>query len=174
HQQFRARRHWELDVTTESCQLELEDGIQAGDDFLGVDLVVFAWHDVLRLSALPRAQPRRFGELTVRQSRELALHDVHSREIASHIVVAALLARGRAEAAPGELVAGAGPAQVDDRGEVLLLPRRGRYDASALQRARDVSIEQRGGQLDSVTRKNARVQAPEPAVLTHHVVTHAV
>src|SRR4029450_12759786 len=58
---------------------------------------------------LPRAQPGRLGELTVRQSRELALHAVHSREIAGHVVVAALLARGQAEAAPGELVAGAGP-----------------------------------------------------------------
>jgi len=36
---------------------------------------------------------------------------------------------------------------VDDRGRILLLPERGGDDSSALQGARDVTIEKRGGQL---------------------------
>ena len=48
-------------------------------------------------------------------------------------------------------------------------------DPPALERARDVAVEQRRGHLDRVARQHARVEAPEPAaVLDHHVVPHAV
>src|SRR5204862_4974201 len=82
-----------------------------------------------RHDSTTEARPGRLGELTVRQSRELALHAVHPREIPGHAVVAALLTRGQAKAAPGEVVAAARTAQVDDRGEVLLLARRVGDDA---------------------------------------------
>jgi hypothetical protein len=71
---------------------------------------------------------------------------------------------GREPESPSRVgVPRAGPAEVDERGEILLLPERGRPDAPALQRARDAAIEVRGGQLDGVAREDADVEAVEPA-----------
>src|SRR6266851_5841391 len=109
------------------------------------------------------------------EPRELPLHAVDPRQVTGHVVVAAPLAPGDAEAAPGEVVAGTRPAQVDDRGQVLLLTDGGGDDPAALQRAGDVAVEQGRGHLHRVARQHTHVERPEPAaVLDHHVVPHAI
>src|SRR5712671_3695992 len=99
------------------------------------------------------------------EPRELPLHAVDPRQVTGHVVVAAPLARGDAEAAPGEVVAGTRPAQVDDRGQVLLLTDGGGDDPAALQRAGDVAVEQGRGHLHRVARQHTHVERPEPAAV---------
>src|SRR5213594_4310011 len=76
-------------------------------------------------------------------SRELSLQAIDSRKVARDVVVAALLAGRQPEGAARVDVARAGAAQVDDRGQVLLLLERGGGDALARQRARDAAIQER-------------------------------
>jgi len=90
------------------------------------------------------------------------------------VVVPALLARDEAEPAARVGIARALAAEMDDGGQILLLPERRGDDAPALQGAGDHAIEHRRGQLDRVARQHARVETPEPAlVLGHHVIAHA-
>src|SRR5262249_58251485 len=86
-----------------------------------------------------------------------------------------------AEAASCIGVARAGSAQVDDRGEILLLIERRGADSLALERLGDAPIEERSGHLHGVARDDTRVEAVEPArarvvpgaVFDHHVTVDA-
>src|SRR5262245_62306620 len=97
-------------------------------------------------------------------------------------MVAAPLA-GREAKAPARVgVARTGAAQVDHRGEILLLLERGVGNPLATERARNAAVQERGRQLDRVTGYDARVETVEPARshvmpgahLDHHVVVDAV
>src|SRR5260370_2362468 len=95
------------------------------------------------------------------EPRELPLHAVDPRQVAGHVLVAAPLAPGEAEAPPGEVVPGTRPAQVDDRGQVLLLADGGGDDPAALQGAGDVAVEQGRGHLHRVARQHTHVEGPD-------------
>src|SRR5262249_57287556 len=78
-------------------------------------------------------------------------------------------------------VAQAGSAQVDDRGEILLLIERRGADSLALERLDDAPIEERSGHLHGVARHDPSVETVEPArarvipgaVFDHHVTMDA-
>ena len=95
---------------------------------------------------------------------------------------AAVLAGDDAELAPRVRIAGRSAAQVNHRGQVLLLLQAGAGDAVALDDAGDPAIEERRGHLGGMARHHAQVQAVEPArapvvprpVGDHGVVADAV
>src|SRR4051812_30445828 len=105
---------------------------------------------------LPRTRPRvclspsPLPRLLLRQPRELALHRIELREVAAQVVLAAALARHGLEAAAREGVAGGAAAQVDDRGQVLLLRERRGDDAPPREGPRDAAVEEGRGHLDGV------------------------
>src|SRR5258705_8247823 len=106
----------------------------------------------------------RMGDLAVMRGPscrggELALQCIHLPQIASDIVVAAPLAGRQPEPAPCIGVPCPRAAQMDQGGQVLLLPQRRRGEAVAGQRARHLTIQQRGGELDGVARHHAGVEA---------------
>src|SRR4029453_11112183 len=85
-----------------------------------------------------------------REAAEQPLHRVDLRQVATHVVVAALLAGGQLEAPPREAGAPSGTAKVNDRGQVLLLLERRRGRAVPRDCARDAPVEQRRRHLDGV------------------------
>ena len=58
------------------------------------------------------------------EAAEHALHALHTLDVRARLVVAATLAFGQSESAPGKLIAGPGTAEVDQRGQHLLLQQR--------------------------------------------------
>src|SRR6266852_6950319 len=98
-----------------------------------------------RPKSRPGARQEGLGGLPGGEPGEPALHPVDLGEVATDVVVAAPLAGGEPEAALHVGVPAPDAAQVDDRGQVLLLPERGSDDPPALEGARDVTIEKRGG-----------------------------
>ena len=114
-----------------------------------------------RRGAAASSDPR--GSAGGREPREPSLRRIDSREVAAHVVVAAPLAGGQSEPPPGVGVSRSLAAQVDHGGEILLLPQGRGGDPPALQRARDLAIQEGGGHLDRVGRHDARVGAVPPA-----------
>jgi hypothetical protein len=75
------------------------------------------------------------------QSCKLTLQQVDLCDVAAHVVVAASLTGTESEPTACVRVANAGPAQVDEGGEVLALLERGGDDTAALERSRNPAIE---------------------------------
>src|SRR2546428_3568800 len=114
---------------------------------------------------VPRGAARCRRPPGARQPGELSLQHVDVSEVTSDVVVAAVLAGMEAEAASCVGVARAGSAQVDDRGEILLLLERRGADSLALERLGDAPIEQPAGPLHGSAPADAPLEAcgPSPA-----------
>src|SRR5262245_3603571 len=98
-----------------------------------------------------------------REAAEQPLHRVDLCQVAADVVVTALLAGSQLESPLREGVATAGAAEVNDRGQVLLLLERRHYRAMPRHRAGDAPVEQRRRHLDGVARHDPRVEPVEPA-----------
>jgi hypothetical protein len=94
---------------------------------------------------------------------EHALHGLHTLDVRARLVVAATLAFGQSESAPGKLIAGTGTAEVDQRGQHLFLRQRCGAHSVALENERDASIQVRRGQLDRIAGNDPGIQTVEPA-----------
>src|SRR5205807_1742666 len=97
------------------------------------------------------------------EAQELPLHRRDPGEIGRDVVVAATLAGGQLEAAAREFLGRASAAEMDDGGEVLLLPRARGRAGSAGEDRRDVAVEEHRGELDGVARRHAEAEAAQPA-----------
>lgn len=114
-----------------------------------------------------------------RQHYKDTLHGLDSREIGLHIMVTAALLSQETKVPLCIVTAGPGAAEMDDRGQVLLLLERRR---SLSDRFRYVTVEVRGGQLDGMARDDPGVEAVEPtgvevvpwSVFNDHMVMDAV
>src|SRR2546421_2624034 len=104
-----------------------------------------------------------WSQLCVREAGEPSLQRVDLREVSSDVVVTTSLAARQKEPPSRVGLARPGATQVDDGGQILLLRERGAGHPLALQRLRDATIQERGGQLDGVTGHHPRVEAVEPA-----------
>src|SRR5262245_20579836 len=120
--------------------------------------------------------------LVGRQPAEQLLHRVDFREIAARVVITAYLPASQLEAAPRVNIACSRAAQVNDRGEILLLLEGRGRDLVARQRIRDAAVEERRSHFDGVARHDTGVEGVEPArsevvpraVFDHGVVVDAV
>ena len=93
------------------------------------------------------------------QHRKDTFHGLDSREIDLHIMVAAPLMGQKTKVPLCVVTARSGTAEMDDRGQVLLLLERRR---SLSDRFRDVTVEVRRGQLEGMARDDPGVEAVEP------------
>ena len=101
--------------------------------------------------------------VTFGEPAEYALHRIHLIEVALSRVIAASLTRRGPQTSRCEAVAGPGAAQMNQRGELMLLSQRCRLDAIAREDANDVPIQIRRSELDSMRRHGARIEGVEPA-----------
>ena len=116
------------------------------------------------------------------EAAEDALHGLHTLDVRARLVIAATLAFGQSESAPGKLIAGPGTAEVDQRGQHLFLRQRYGAHSVALENERDASVQVRRGQLNRIAGNDTGIQTVEPArmpiiprpVRDDHVIVDAI
>ena len=99
------------------------------------------------------------GSQAGRQPRKDVFHGLDSRQIGLHLVVAAALVGHETKVPLCVVTARPGTAEMDDCGQVLLLLERRR---SLSDRLRDLTVEERRGELDGVAWDDPGVEAVEP------------
>src|SRR5258708_16952870 len=90
---------------------------------------------------------RRSGRRGSGEAPELPLHLAHPGEIGGDVVIAAPLARRHVESAARGCFGGTRAAEMDDRGEILLLLRTRPRIRPARENGRDVAVEIDRGEL---------------------------
>src|SRR5690606_38597624 len=96
-------------------------------------------------------------------SRENLFHPVHARDVTLHGMIAAVLPGTRAESATREARACSGTADMDHRGQILLLPQRRRADAMPVENGGDLPIQVSRCHLHRVRWNHTHVETVEPA-----------
>src|SRR3954453_15467398 len=108
------------------------------------------------------------------KAQKLALHRIDLGEIGRDEVIAAALAGRHLKAAVGEGQRGAGAAEMDECGEILLLLRVWRRVARASENRGDIAVQVDRRELDGMARDRAGIETVEPAVIHDSVLADAV
>ena len=119
-------------------------------------------HATFDLAADGSSAPRS-GSGVARQPGKHALHPIDAPKIDVHVMIAASLSRGQAEATLSVGLAGPGTTQVNHRSEVLPVLQRRPGNSLTLERCRDAAIEKRRGERHSVAGHDAAIETAEPA-----------
>jgi hypothetical protein len=94
---------------------------------------------------------------------ELPLHRIDPGEIGPHIVITASLMRRWTKAMCRKGMAGSGPTEVNDGGQILLLLECGYSNPSRSYCLYHAAVKLRRGQFNGMARYDSLVEAVEPA-----------